>query len=128
MKFPGDYKGTHPDTGFESWEEDLANSDRWLNAGTYPELTFTSTEVSLTGGNTGTVTGDLTFLGQTRPVTLDVTFNGVANPPWAPDSSILGFNATGVIKRSEWGMDAALGWVSDEVYVYFSGEFPQAAE
>ena len=41
----------------------------------YPAITFTGTGVAGENGK-GTVTGDLTFHGVTKPVTLDVTFNG----------------------------------------------------
>ncbi|MCI4644369.1 MAG: YceI family protein [Hyphomonadaceae bacterium] len=126
VNFPGDYKASHADSEFDTWQEDLAYSDRFLNADEFPEITFTSTAIEVTGANTGMITGDLTFLGQTKPVTMDVTFNGVAVPPWAPDSSIVGFNATTTITRSEWGMGAAMGWLTDEVVVEFSGEFAQA--
>lgn len=126
VNFPGDYKATHADSGFETWTEDLAYSDRFLNADEFPEITFTSTEMTVTGPDTGTITGDLTFLGQTKPVTLDVTYNGLVTPPWNPESSIVGFNASTTIIRSEWGMGAAMGWLSDEVTVEFTGEFSPA--
>ena len=126
VNYPGDYKASHGDSEFDTWQEDLSYSDRFLNADEYPEITFTSTAITLTGPNNGEVTGDLTFLGQTKPVTLDVTFNGAATPPWAPDSSIIGFNASTTIVRSEWGMTAAMGWLTDEVVVEFSGELGQA--
>ena len=128
-QFPGDYKAGHADSEFDTWTEDLSYSGLFLNANEFPEISFTSTEMTVTGSNTGTVTGDLTFLGQTKPVTLDVTYNGLATPPWAPDSSIVGFNATTTITRSEWGMGVAMGWLTDEVTVAFTGEFsPTPAE
>ena len=96
-----------------------------MNAGAYPQITFTSTEVTRTGDTTGTVTGDLTFLGQTQPVTLDVTFNGVANVPWFGTRDIIGFDAVTTINRSEFGQDTLQGMISDEVVVEFSGEFLQ---
>ena len=126
VNYPGDYLAGHADSGFESWTEDLAYSERFMNANEYPEITFTSTEMTVTGSDTGTITGDLTFLGQTKPVTLDVTYNGLATPPWNPESSIVGFNASTTITRSEWGMGVAMGWLTDEVVVEFSGEFSPA--
>lgn len=125
VHYPGDYKATHADSEFESWEDDLTNNDRWFNADTYPEITFDSTSVTRTGPNTGEVTGDLTFLGETRPVTLDVTYNGLANAPWAPDQDIIGFTASTTIKRADFGMDALIPWIGEDVKVTFSGEFKQ---
>lgn len=127
VDYTGDYTATHANSGFETWHDDLAFNDRWLNADTHPEITFTSTSAERTGPNTGTVTGDLTFLGQTRPVTLDVTYNGFASPPWNAGMSIIGFDAQTTIRRSEWGMDALIPWIGDEVTITFSGEFNQQA-
>lgn len=123
--YPGDYKAGHADSPYESWNEDLAMNPQWLNAGEHPEITFTSTNVTRTGDLEGTVTGQLNFLGQTEPVTLDVTYNGVANAPWYGDRDIIGFDASTVITRSEWGMGAYLPMIGDEVTVEFSGEFIQ---
>lgn len=50
------------------------------------------------------VTGDLTMIGVTKPVTLDVTFNAEMPLPW--DTSIVraGFTAVGTINPADWGM------------------------
>ncbi len=125
VNYPGDYKAGHADSGFETWAEDMSRNERWLNADNFPEITFTSTDVDLTSGNTGTVTGELTFLGLTQPVTLDVTYNGLANMPWFGERDLIGFNATTTISRSEFGMTAAIPNITDEVTVSFSGEFLQ---
>ena len=125
VNYPGDYKAGHADSGFETWAEDMSRNERWLNADNFPEITFTSTEVALTGADTGTVTGDLTFLGVTQPVTLDVTYNGFANMPWFGDRDLIGFNASTTINRSDFGMTAAIPNITDEVTISFSGEFLQ---
>lgn len=123
--YPGDYAATHADSEFESWEQDLARNARWLNADAHPKITFQSTAAEMTGDKTGKVTGDLSFLGQTKPVTLDVTYNGNGNQPWYGERDIIGFNATTVITRSDFGMDAYLPMIGDEVTVEFTGEFLQ---
>ena len=123
--YPSDYKAGHPDSVYESWNEDISRDAKWLNADAFPEITFASTSVERTGADTGTVTGDLTFLGQTKPVTLDVTFNGHTNVPWFGERDVIGFNATTTLTRSEWGMDSFLPFVGDEVAIAFSGEFLQ---
>jgi len=123
--YPGDYKKTHAKTGFKSWDEDLAKSDKFFNAGKFPTVTFTSTKVETTGATTGKVTGDLTLLGVTKPVTLDVTFNGSKNPhPFVPAAAI-GFSATGALKRSDFGVAFPPGPVGDDVQVIIEGEFIQ---
>src|SRR5947199_2433633 len=57
-------------------------SGDFLDAEHFPILHFRSTRVAQTGPSTGTVTGDLTIRGVTRPVELDVEFLGVVADPW----------------------------------------------
>lgn len=123
--YPADYKGAHPDSVYESWNEDIARDAKWLNADEFPEVSFTSTHIVRNGDDTGKVTGDLTFLGQTRPVTLNVTYNGHANVPWFGERDLIGFDATTTIKRTEWGMGSYIPLVGDLVTITFSGEFLQ---
>ena len=99
-----------------------------MNAAEYPTISFASTSVEQTGDFTGTVTGDLTFLGVTAPVTLDVSYGGVANPPWFGQRDVIGFTASTTLARSDFGSTSLGGVISDEVVVEFSGEFLQAEE
>lgn len=126
--YPGDYKRGHADSGYETWDEDVARNPKWLNADEFPQITFTSTSASKTSDSTGTVTGDLNFLGTTKPVTLDVTYNGTGNAPWFGERDLIGFTAETTIDRSEFGMTRAIPSVSADVKLRFSGEFLQAAE
>ena len=123
--YPGNYKATHENSQWASWNEDVSRNTKWLNSDTHPVISFNSTEIAVTGDLTGTVTGDLTLLGTTKPVTLDVTYNGVANPPWFNGRDVIGFDATTTLKRSEFGMGAYIPNIGDEVEVTFSGEFLQ---
>jgi polyisoprenoid-binding protein YceI len=100
----------------------------WLNAQAFPAITFKSTKVTLTGKSTAKVTGDFTLHGVTKPVTLDVTYNG-GWPPNAMDGARVGFSAHGVFKRSAFGMGmgvpapgSSMG-VSDDVDVAIETEF-----
>lgn len=110
------------------WEAELGTDPRFLNAGEFPTITFTSTAVEQTGEFEGTVTGDVTFLGVTQPVTLDVFYGGVANPPWFGQRDVIGFTASTTLNRSDFGQTSLAGLTSDEVTIEFSGEFLQAAE
>lgn len=105
------------------WERELSTSSRYLDGETHPEIRFTSTAIEQTGEFTGLVTGDLTLRGITRPVTLEVTYNGTANSPLDAGRRRLGFTAEGRFMRSEFGMGALTQFVSDEVRIEFSGEF-----
>lgn len=107
------------------WENELAFDPRFMNANEFPTITFVSTDVAVTGEFAGTVTGDVTFLGVTKPVTLNVEYGGVANPPWFAGRDVIGFTATGTLNRTDFGSDALLAAASDEVTISFSGEFLQ---
>ena len=126
--YPGDYKSGHPDSQWASWNEDVSRDAKWLNSDAFPEISFASTAATRTGDLSGTVTGDLTLLGETRSVTLDVTYNGVANPPWFAGRDVIGFDASTTLNRSDFGMAAYIPNISDAVTVEFSGEFLQAEE
>jgi polyisoprenoid-binding protein YceI len=99
-------------------KEDFLHSDR------YPEITFEVTDFETTGERTGNLTGDLTLLGQTRPVTLDVTLNQAAEYPIGHEEYTLGISASTTIKRSDWGMTYALDplMVGDDVHLRFEFE------
>ena len=75
----------------------------WFNAAAFKAITFKSTKVEPTGANTAKVTGDFTLHGVTKPVTLEVTYNG-GWPANAMDGARIGFSAHGVFKRSAFGM------------------------
>lgn len=108
------------DMGLKAWDDHMKNKD-FLNAEKFPTMTFKSTKVEKTGDKTGKLTGDFTLLGVTKPVTLDVTFNGEGKHPMM-DSHIAGFSATGTIKRSEFGMTNGIPNVSDDVSVIIQVE------
>jgi polyisoprenoid-binding protein YceI len=124
--YQGDYKGTHADSAYATWNEDLARNPDWFNADAHPQITFRSTGAAQTSPTTGTVTGDLTFLGLTRPVTLDVTYNGMVQMPWAPEQDRIGFSARTTLKRSDFGMNSNLQFIGDEVEVIIEAEFLEA--
>jgi polyisoprenoid-binding protein YceI len=88
-----------------------------FQVGKFPTATFVSTQIVKTGTNTGTVTGNLTLAGVTKPVTLHVTFNGGRNLPMPLPGYRIGFDATGTIKRSDFGLTRMIwsGFVSDDV-------------
>lgn len=90
----------------------------FLDVESYPEITFVGTQAAPVNDRTGQVTGDLTILGVTRPVTLDVTWNKSAPYPFG-DSYVMGVSARGVVRRSEFGMTYAVdnGWVGDDIEV-----------
>ena len=87
-------------------------------------MTFVSTGVEKTGEKTGKLLGDLTLLGVTKPVTLDVTFHRVAPHPLNSYNHVLtaGFSAQATIKRSEFGMKYGLKGLSDDIEIILEVE------
>lgn len=107
-------------TGIEKFDAHLKNAD-FFNVDKFPTATFKSTKVEKTGSKTAKVTGDLTLLGVTKPVTLDVTLNQKGEHPMNKKQTV-GFSATGTIKRSDFGINYALPNVSDEVPLIIEAE------
>jgi len=108
------------DTNDPAFNKQIAG---YFEAEKYPAITFVSTAVQGQDGK-GTVTGDLTFHGVTKPVTLDVTFDG-AGHGITPIGTRLGFSGSTRIKRSDFGVSnfALNQFTSDEVDLTFEVEF-----
>lgn len=113
----------------EGFLETLLGPD-WLNTAAFPEITFTSTQIRQTGPADAEVTGDLTFLGATVPVSFNVRFNGAypGYPPYDPNARA-GFHAAGSLSRSAFGMTYGLPpegstmGVGDTVKFWIDAEF-----
>ncbi len=120
-----DFTGNERET-VEEWHTNVRG---FIKAGDHPEITFTSTAVEVTGDNTGTMTGDLTFAGVTKPVTLNVTLTGALEQhPFVEGKGALGFTAAGAIKRSDFGIlqeSPLFGALGDEIQVEIAAEFVQ---
>lgn len=107
-------------TGNPKFDDHLKSKD-FFNIGEFPTATFKSTHVEKTGDNTAKVTGNLTILGVSKPLTLDVTLNKKGEH-FMTKAPTVGFSATGVIKRSEFGMNFGIPGVSDEVPITIEAE------
>jgi polyisoprenoid-binding protein YceI len=98
----------------------------WFNAAQFPTITFKSTKVTSTGRDTAQITGDLTFHGVTRPVTLDAKFNAAGPHPFSK-KYVVGFNATAHLKRSDFGVTKYVGLIGDDVDLMISAEFDKVS-
>ncbi|RRN65469.1 YceI family protein [Caulobacter sp. 602-1] len=90
--------------------------ERWLNAAKSPTMTFKSTKVVKTGADTAKVTGDMTIMGVTQPVTLDVKLNKIGTGPMGP-KKMAGFTITGSISRKAFGSAGGAGAIGDNVAI-----------
>lgn len=107
-------------TSSTALDEHLQNKD-FFNTAQFPDIRFKSTAVKVTGENTGEVTGDVTLLGVTKPVVLNVRFNKADVHPKTQDF-IAGFSAEATLKRSDFGMVYGIPMVGDEVKLVIETE------
>ena len=108
------------DSGFDARDEHVEGKD-FLNVEEFPTMSFKSTKVTRTGEATADVTGDLTLHGVTKPLTLKVTLNKLGENPMSK-KDIAGFSATGMLKRSDYGITTYLPAIGDEVTLMISSE------
>jgi len=109
------------DTSVAKLDAHLKTSD-FFDIAKFPTATFKSTAIEVTGPTTGKVTGALTLHGVTKPVVLDAVFNGGGTNP-VIKKYVVGFNAAGKLKRSDFGVANYAPMVGDEVTLTISGEF-----
>ncbi|MGQ0585968.1 MAG: YceI family protein [Gammaproteobacteria bacterium] len=126
--YVGDFKATHKDSPYGSFEERIAREEKFLNSDKFPAITFKSTRVEPAGPGRLRITGDLTFLGQTHPVTLDAMLTGSYDKHPFFGYGAFGMTATTTFTRSEWGMTGTQQFLGDAVTVEFYGEFGQQVE
>ncbi|NUB05444.1 YceI family protein [Azospirillum sp. Vi22] len=115
---------TSVDTNHAKRDEHLKSPD-FFNAKEFPKMTFKSTKIETTGDKTGKLHGDLTLLGVTKPVVLDVTFNKDGVSP-ASKQETVGFSARGTIKRSDFGMKYGVPNIGDDIQIIIESEAVKA--
>lgn len=103
-------------TNHDKRDEHLKSAD-FLNTSEFPEMTFVATKAEKLSETEGTITGDLTLLGVTKPITLDVRLNKAGNYPFGDGHYAVGIDATGSFKRSDFGMSYGVDGniVGDEI-------------
>jgi polyisoprenoid-binding protein YceI len=112
-------------SGHEQRDGHLRGSE-FLEIEKYPTLEFRSTGVTAVDGNEFKLNGELTIKGISRPVTLDVEFDGTARSPYGQD--VFAFSATTEIDREDWGitynmaLEAGGVLISKNVKIEIEGE------
>jgi polyisoprenoid-binding protein YceI len=107
-------------TGVPAFDE-LLKSIEYFDVQRHPTIRFRSTGTRQLSDRTGELTGELTVMGISKPVTLNVVWNFSGEHPLATvnpnykDVFVSGFSATGVLRRSDWGLSRAVPLVSDEI-------------
>lgn len=117
-----DVKIASIDTGIGDRDNHLRSGD-FFDAEQFPLMTFRSTEAEQLGGDKYRVTGELTIKDVTKPLSIDLEFNGTATDVYGNER--VGFEGSAEILRSDWGLtwNAALEtggvMVSDKVKLNF---------
>ena len=99
--------------------------DTFFDTANHPSMTFRSTSVEAKGDDY-ILHGDLTIRGITKPVSLATSFNGSGTFPM-DQSTHFGFEATGQIARTDFGVSFGVPMVSDTVKLTLDVQFIQPA-
>ena len=97
----------------EKWTAHMKNQD-FFDVTKHPEIVFKSTKMTRVNKDYGKLEGELTMLGVTKPVELEVKLNKVGTHPFKK-KGWAGFSASTVIKRSDWGIKYGLPMVGNDV-------------
>ena len=113
----GDHdKGSRP----RSLDEHLRSPD-FFNVAEFPTMSYKSTSVKFTGDNPGSIEGNLTLLGVTKPLNLRVeNWKCQAHP--MNKKAMCGGNASGSFKRTDFGMKYGVPNVGDEIRLWIQIE------
>lgn len=104
------------DMGDGLWNSQIRDDDSWMALFKQPEIRFRSTRIERKDAMNGVLHGDLTVAGVTRPVALMMKVNKVGMNRISDKQSV-GITASSTIKRSEFGLDAYMDLVGDEIAV-----------
>ena len=100
-------------------DEHLRSPD-FFNVAEFPTITYKATTVRFNGDNPATIEGQLTLLGVTKPLTLNIDSWRCAPYPFGKKPEACGGNASGSLKRSDFGMKYGIPNFSDEIRLFIS--------
>jgi|KBSMisStaDraftv2_1062788.scaffolds.fasta_scaffold04506_7 polyisoprenoid-binding protein YceI len=106
---------TSVDTGHEARDKHVRSAD-YLDVEKFPTIAFKSSNLKFTGDDLSSADGELTMMGVTRPVTLNVAlFRCIPHP--VNKKEMCGAEASTAIKRSEWGIKRGATGIGDDVKI-----------
>lgn len=109
------------DLGDSGWSAAVF-APRFLDVDRYPQARFVSHRVERLADNRGTVCGDFTLHGTTRPLCMQFKLNKIARYPLPPFRRTAGFSATATLKRSDFGITAWQSLIGDEIELRIEAE------
>lgn len=112
-------------TGWDARQDHIMKSGEFFDLAAFPDLTFTSTSIEVTGDATALIRGDLSLNGVTKEVVLDATLNTATDaypfPPFAGKPAI-GVSATAEILRSDFNLGLYAPFIGDALDLRLSIE------
>ena len=111
------------DTGVAAWDDHI-KGEGFFDLANHPEITFVSTDIDQIKDGYGTLTGNLTMKGVTKPFTLTGTVNKVGKH-FRSGVDMFGVSATGQLKRSDFGVDKYAP-MADDIEIMVEVEFQKA--
>lgn len=118
----------YPASEKKDFNKTLSQSSKWFNGLKFPKIVFKSKKIVLTSNNSATILGDLSMLGISNPVELNVTYNGSFKKHPLNKKPTIGFSATAKITRSKWNLITYIPMISDHVEVFIESEFYKNVE
>ncbi len=112
-------------TNLDYFDKELA-SRKFFHADKYPHITFSTHSYTPMSESVGELTGFVTIRDITKPITLSVVINGAMEHPLL-ETPVIGFSATGSLRRSDFGLDRFVPMVGDEVEIRIEAEFLQGS-
>lgn len=104
-----------------SERDKVLRSEPFFNAKKYPKVRFVSRRIRPLGPDRWRVTGELTLRGVTRPLTVELEKVGEADTR-VPGGHRAGLHSVFSIKRTDFGMNALLNGLGDEVRLFVAIE------
>jgi polyisoprenoid-binding protein YceI len=120
---PMSIQTAYPNAAEKDFNNILATEKDWFNAKTFASINFASTSIVMSTEKTAVMKGNLSFLGITKSISLDVVLNGAMTKQPFTGKPTLGFSATTNIVRSEFGMGKYVPSIGDNVEILIEGEF-----
>jgi len=97
--------------------------DRFLKTAQFHDAKFVSSTIRRTGPTSGVIDGMLTFMGQTKPVSIDAVMVGTGP---GRNGHVIGLSGKMRFKRSDFGFTALMGVISDDIEIMIDTEFKTA--
>ena len=108
-------------SNLDYFDKELA-SRKFFHADKYPHITFATHSYTPLNESLGELIGFVTIREITKPVVLSVQINGAMQHP-ALNTPVIGFSASGSLKRSDFGLNRFVPMVGDQVEIRIEAEF-----